>query len=865
MLVSESPEIIISYHCLVLVIADTEFHSICTHSYTTSAHNVRLVTDKSKTKKKEVDLSELDLSELKLSDEDALALSYLTPGLSRRIQSQLLSQLPTARPSKLSHINEERKVRSKSKSRDTSTAAGITEPAINDRNEYLLHTSEPLTTPNTSVSVDVTDHLSEQDNKNDHHSKYKPYRPCCRSTSLIEPHVNPYRHSYYRNYSAEDYETPKYNHSHSMDSTLPATTGSVTTTSSSRYNRPYISSLLRGDTDTFVTKHTDDDASPSYATSARRVSRFLRPDFYDNCLYSKERKKRELETQKVLKEIRNKRVNENRDKDMVNVNSKRETVESISDTQHNINTNTATNTQPVCSSESHAVAECASGAAAEISTGVVEEKEKKIKRDSRLSKLVRPKSYPAETTNDESITKPSTVLSKTDGTLKSKLFKRSFSSDKSRDSPSKEHKQDSAAADRKKNSSNQLLNSIEKKIRSFYSEQPDDTKSKGESKSRIQSTIRSLREQSEPRGIEHCVTESGLIKRSVSVEDFSTFGSNKQHSKTLQPSRKSVTKILGLFKKYEDKDKSASKSKDTKKSDGTSMKKSKTSSTKSADGSNTKIKTKSDTNGKSSKSSVSTLKSVKNTDNINQYNSTTSHNNDDTSHGLKLFNAKNKPSSKLPVSGLRNSTEDTYKPDRKDLKLNLRNVLNDCKGTNDIPSDDTSSRDEHSVLFSPGDETNDSWSVCSDMQRADMSPNSDNKLLCSEEEANESVSDRIRRKSFYCRFNEKKKPRKSTIVNNTHNPYDYKNYDLKYTDVPPNTNLTKTKSVNNAYATTKDIRPYKRATSASDNLYMYYNPERYQRESSVGHTSSTASLVDKKSSGLDHKSLIAKPRRYISV
>ncbi|KAJ8944883.1 hypothetical protein NQ318_020939 [Aromia moschata] len=55
--------------------------------------NIIHIYEDDMSKNENLNLADLDLKKLKLSEEDALALSYLTPGLSRRIQKQLLSQL----------------------------------------------------------------------------------------------------------------------------------------------------------------------------------------------------------------------------------------------------------------------------------------------------------------------------------------------------------------------------------------------------------------------------------------------------------------------------------------------------------------------------------------------------------------------------------------------------------------------------------------------------------------------------------------------------------------------------------------------------------------------------------------------------
>lgn len=78
--------------------------------------------------------------------------------------------------------------------------------------------------------------------------------------------------------------------------------------------------------------------------------------------------------------------------------------------------------------------------------------------------------------------------------------------------------------------------------------------------------------------------------------------------------------------------------------------------------------------------------------------------------------------------------------------------------------------DDSSSFLSPDSESFDSWSNCSDFGTPDefvpslksISPIL--KLANLDDVVSESVGDRIRRKSFYTRFNERKKPRKSAIL-----------------------------------------------------------------------------------------------------
>lgn len=115
-----------------------------------------------------------------------------------------------------------------------------------------------------------------------------------------------------------------------------------------------------------------------------------------------------------------------------------------------------------------------------------------------------------------------------------------------------------------------VLHSIGEKIEKFRNDsfnrsasQEKDSASEAKSKpqlaipkdevkpSRIENVMRALRERSVPSGdLVEPITESGLIKRAVTVTDLPTLDTK------LSTSKKSVNRVLGLFKKIESKDKS---------------------------------------------------------------------------------------------------------------------------------------------------------------------------------------------------------------------------------------------------------------------------------------------------------------------
>lgn len=137
--------------------------------------------------------------------------------------------------------------------------------------------------------------------------------------------------------------------------------------------------------------------------------------------------------------------------------------------------------------------------------------------------------------------------------------------------------------------------------------------------------------------------------------------------------------------------------------------------------------------------------------------------------------------------------------------------------------------DDSSAITSPCDDDN--WSICSDFHRDLSSPLSPNGYGLSGDEG-ESVIDRIRRKSFYTRFNEKKRPRKSSLVGSSykdsdlynHKANDYSSLDRRPIDYR---SLDRRSSYSNADALKREYKPYTRSSSLLNDGYVNL-PNRYQ-------------------------------------
>lgn len=539
----------------------------------------------------------------------------------------------------------------------------------------------------------------------------------------------------------------------------------------------------------------------------RKVSRFLRPDFYDNAqaatptnvgtnqtnkpaenLFYKEKKEREMETQKVLKEIRDKRI-----KNRLSVRRER----SMSREKEMAPTksgDTLTGYSKIVENKS-----CVHQDVCKVVEVPKDIQEKSIpdyvnvpaNKKERVSKLIRPKSYPnAKSPDSSSIEAPKSAKpNKTERSLKTP------------------ETTNAAKVKSTSGTKNKFLQSIEKKFEKLRSLNNDETTKK----SCVESAIRKLREHSVPRQSEALITESTLIKRAVSVEDCTT------NASLLQPSRKSVTKILGLFKKYEDKDKAVVKQRErTKSPDATLL-----------------LNEISETNIPRPKKLSGDLMKAKSPD-------------------LVVEQHRERPKSLMIETGMKNgavsgqingTTEGTYKSrlplmnNRRSLQIDDNAQSNNNQLSPVTPTDNriqfsensiindiaqrranqrklnlqldlsatnsnqllTPDNDSSCTLLSPYDDTvscsGDSWSACSDQglttsQGQSHVESNGNDLDGGEVNAGESVIDRIRRKSFYSRFNDQRRSRKTSFGSGSI-AGSYRDLDLyRYRDYNPPSNST---------------------------------------------------------------------------
>ncbi|KAF7269581.1 hypothetical protein GWI33_017362 [Rhynchophorus ferrugineus] len=835
-----------------------------------------------------LNLAELDLKKLNLSEEDQLALSYLTPGLSRRIEKQLLAQLTPAEVKKLRRTL-------------SSKTSDETERPEVERRRSADRTSSTLPRRNadeSGVGAGRTAPRSFLPKCSAAREEYRPFEFSVRSSSIgAEPKGN-FKFAYARPKVSRPISTREPRIAR-VDLHGPGATVSETP---SRYDR-YVSGAVSPST----LEPSKIERKPAAQTSPRRISRFLRPDFFEpkeENVYLKEKKERERETQQVLKEIRDKRKSRLRSRSRGDESRRSKTpskeLEAKSpppakDVHDYVNVSVEVPSVPTNPNRIEA----------ELSPTIHDYVNVKAsdpnppspaKKESRLSRIARPKSYPndnterAKTPGKEEMSpspaeKPETKI----GRLRKGFGKK--------DKPSKEDKNEANKTinEEDKAHKNKLLQSIEKKLEKFRSnsvaaKDPDEARALLDKKSVVESAITRLREQSLPRHLESC-TESGLIKRAVSVEDLAV------GSKPLQASKKSVTKILGLFKKYEEQDKK--KEKPVKKTKSKEEKKTKEKGAKEIN------KIEADNAEKKERPKSLLL------DKMKHFQQSYNGNKNDIVPDNTESSTKSK--SKLPVNSFRRSlnldslpeppksnknptadrSDNQTKPDRRHLKLDLNRVPSkpntplivepEVRTIDDMKQENRHSvtTDDSSTILSPTDDylSCDSWSACSDFHHlTDLhSPQSYNGHALYSGDEGESVSDRIRRKSFYTRFNEKKRTRKPSLIG-TYKDLDlYKDYnkpEYNSLDRYRSPSVSRRPSFNSyipevstggssASSTPREYKPYTRSASVL-NDYVNVQPHNplghnYQNVPGSHHQSLIGSYQNLPGSYQTYSSRIARP------
>ncbi|XP_057657484.1 uncharacterized protein LOC130894589 [Diorhabda carinulata] len=827
-------------------------------------------------KDENLNLADLDLKKLKLSEEDALALSYLTPGLSKRIQKQLLAQLAPSEARKLhrtmSSCTPEDKIGRSTLSRRCSAENNILKETVDSTKEpkvvksFLPVKREEFRPSEFSIRSSSIGAEPRCD------SRFLRKPRVTKSTSLREP----------RMYNSKtDLQSPDSSISESISTSYKNDSSKcISDSSASRPYSKYSSESLYSRYSPNKSLDTIDSKTDlQKPSSSKKLSRFLRPDFFDGPkdehVYLRDKKEREMETQKVLKEIRDKRkgrLYSKREGSTSKEKSEDELIketdvilDKVSDSIKNLeNANNIHDYVNIAGATNN----CDSLDNIKIDTDKIihdyvnVKAPKNLTKKDKPSRIARPKSYPTENLVKESISKEKlkenskeTVSPEKESKL-SKLRK-GFSKSKEKTKEDKSESPKNTNEDEKVQK-NKLLQSLEKKFEKFRTSK--DQQVIQEKKSTVENAIKRLREQSLPRNLEHC-TESGLIKRAVSVEDLSC------SNKPLQASRKSVTKILGLFKKYEEQEKKKV------------LKKQKNKNTKKESDNDNKTVISNDENQNDSTESTIKKERPKSLliDKMKHFQNGTT-------------DKDSKPKSKLPVNSYRrslnldnmsDSVNNNEKPDRANLKLDFSKVQSRSEPIvikEPVPSTSThddnfndnrnsmAMTDDSSTVLSPSDDYQscDSWSVMSEYPNVNdlHSPLSPNGYLYSGDE-NESVIDRIRRKSFYTRFNEKKRMRKPNNYNldlGYKSPTDYSSLDRKNYDY--RSSITRRPSyIASAQEPSRNYnRPYSRSSSL---LNDYVNvPNRYQTYSSKIGRPASSLYSDSEDNTIDDLLTTAKPRNY---
>ncbi|XP_062536555.1 uncharacterized protein LOC134205369 isoform X2 [Armigeres subalbatus] len=273
-----------------------------------------------------LDLGDLDLSQLRLSKKDLEALSSITPSLSQRVQEQLFAQLPPQQAKKLSRtlsmqngntMSNPYSTTTKLYKRSSSSSAGRTEEDSRDSitptndmfdsDAYLQKRSSKKLDRSSRSSSNSRDIVSPPplpppnfiDDYGTSSSSRFPYANESHERIRSYEKYTPYGTNAQTDSEHERSKSLEYDKKFSCYEPLPPRTSCLSPTTEG-YGRPPIGCI----------SPPPISASSGYSSqrSTRRISRFLRPDFFDPPKESsdQEKLKKEQETQNILREIREK-------------------------------------------------------------------------------------------------------------------------------------------------------------------------------------------------------------------------------------------------------------------------------------------------------------------------------------------------------------------------------------------------------------------------------------------------------------------------------------------------------------------------------------------------------------------------------
>ncbi|XP_058467910.1 probable serine/threonine-protein kinase DDB_G0282963 isoform X3 [Malaya genurostris] len=248
-----------------------------------------------------LDLRDLDLSQLRLSKKDLEALSNITPALSQRVQEQLLAQLPPQQAKKLSrtlsmqnanNVNNHNAMDSRIYTRSVSSTANRSRNSVTPTND-LFENNDWLSKLNACTMVGNSTELAsqipfmQQNNNNDF-----------KIPSTVSSYVN--------HESTRSYE--QYTPYSSNSSNTKFEKANLLDNDKKLFKYPTNDITRRPPTGCISPPPIYSSSGNASQRTGKRISRFLRPDFFDHPKESseQERFRNEKETQKILREIRGK-------------------------------------------------------------------------------------------------------------------------------------------------------------------------------------------------------------------------------------------------------------------------------------------------------------------------------------------------------------------------------------------------------------------------------------------------------------------------------------------------------------------------------------------------------------------------------
>ncbi|GAB0094181.1 mucin-5AC [Sergentomyia squamirostris] len=250
-----------------------------------------------------LDLADLDLSQLRLTKKDLETLSSITPALSKRVQDQLLAKLPPNQAKKLSRTlsmqnnasqTNGQKVykRSLSGGRDMSDGKPDLIKDVDMDKDGTYRRSQSRSRYDTAEKESRSSSRCRDSLRSSYSSdasdKYKTYSPYSDNMAVSVDRKNDYEKlpSPYRYYD-----------------TLPPRSSCMSPTKD-HYGRPPIGGGCLSPPPVL----SSDNSVLRRRSSQRRISRFLRPDFFDTpreeSIYVADRESRDADSQKILREIR---------------------------------------------------------------------------------------------------------------------------------------------------------------------------------------------------------------------------------------------------------------------------------------------------------------------------------------------------------------------------------------------------------------------------------------------------------------------------------------------------------------------------------------------------------------------------------